>query len=201
MATLFIICAIIGGTLLVCQFLLSLVGVGGHHDMDHDVGGDGDVGHDAGGDHHADHHQEAGHEQQASWYVGVLSFRALLAALTFFGLGGLAATGNGDTHPMVALAVALAAGAAALFLVAFIMRSLHKLKADGTLRFDRAIGSTGTVYLTIPGKRTGTGKVTLVMQNRTVECQAVTADNELPTGSKVVVVSVVAPGTVEVAPA
>lgn len=197
MTTLFIICAIIGGTLLVCQFLLSLIGIGGHHDVDHDH----DIGHDVHADHHADHHQEAGHEQQASWYVGILSFRALLAALTFFGLGGLAAMGNGETHPIVGLAVALAAGAAALFLVGFIMKSLHRLKADGTLRFDKAVGSTGTVYLTIPAKKAGAGKVTLVMQNRTVECQAVTAENELPTGAKVIVVGVVSPGTVEVAPA
>jgi hypothetical protein len=194
MGTFFIVCAIIGGTLLVCQFLLSLIGIGGGHDVDHDH----DVGHEAGGDHHADHHQETAHDQHSSWFVGILSFRALVAALTFFGLGGLAATGGGDQHPVIVLAVAIAAGAAALLLVAFIMKSLHKLKADGTLRFDRAVGSTGTVYLTVPANKAGAGKVTLVVQNRTIECQAVTAQSELPTGAKVVVVGVVSPGTVEV---
>jgi hypothetical protein len=55
--------------------------------------------------------------------------------------------------------------------------------------------------LPIPGKKGGIGKVTLNLQNRTVEYQAVTADKELPTGSKVVVVAVVSSDTVEVASA
>jgi len=198
MATLFTICAILGGTILICQFLLSLVGIGGGHDADSDSG---DVGHEAGADHHADHHHETSHEHQASWFLGVLSFRALMAALTFFGLGGLAAYGQGDQNPILVFVIAIAAGLAALFLIGFIMKSLNKLKADGTVRMERAVGSTGTVYLTIPANKAGTGKVTLVLQNRTVEWLAVTSNGELPTGSKVVVVGVVSPGTVEVAPA
>jgi hypothetical protein len=195
METLFIICAIVGGTLLVCQFLLSLIGIG-HHDMDpgHDVGGGDADGHDG-----ADEHHHGGvHDHGTAWYVGVLSFRALTAAVTFFGLGGIASSGEGRSS-FISLAVAISTGLAALFLVAFIMRSLHKLKAEGTIRFDRAVGATGTVYLTIPAKKGGTGKVTLVMQNRTIECQAITDGEELATGRKVVVVGVIGPGTVEVA--
>ncbi len=81
------------------------------------------------------------------------------------------------------------------------MRTLHQLKSDGTVRIQRAVGQNGTVYLSIPGQRSGAGKVTLCLQNRTVECQAVTPYQPLPTGSKVVVTAVVGPDTVEVAPA
>ena len=45
------------------------------------------------------------------------------------------------------------------------------------------------------------GKVTLSLQNRTVEYQAMTSRQELPTGAKVVVVGVISPDTVEVLPA
>ena len=65
---------------------------------------------------------------------------------------------------------------------------------------DRAVGKGGTVYLPIPGQKAGTGKVLLNLQNRTVECQAITADKELPTGASVVVVAVISADTVEVAP-
>ena len=85
-------------------------------------------------------------------------------------------------------------------MVAFVMRSLHRLRADGTARIDRSVGKNGTVYLPIPGGNAGTGKVTLNVQNRTVEYQAVTPDQTLPTGAHVVVTAVVGPNTVEVVP-
>jgi len=107
----------------------------------------------------------------------------------------MAATSRGLEAPP-ALGIAFAAGVAALAVVAWLMRSLGRLRADGTLRIDRAVGLTGTVYLSVPA-----GKVHLKLQNRIVEYLAVTANDELATGSRVVVVSVSAPGTVEVAAA
>jgi hypothetical protein len=188
METIFLVSAVVGGTLLVCQFLLSLLGVGGHHDLGgHDVHVDGshDVSHDA---------------EHASWLVGVFTFRAIVAALTFFGLAGLAARGLG-LAPLPTLAVALAAGAGALALVASLMRALGRLRADGTVRVERAVGRTGTVYLSIPGHKAGAGKVTVVVQNRSVEYQALTAGDELPTGARILVTAVISPDTVEVLPA
>ena len=198
METVFLLCAIVGGTLLICQFALGLLGFG-HHDVGgHDIHVEAphDVGHDA--DHGHDH--DADHDHGHSWFVGVLTFRAVVAALTFFGLAGMAATERG-LEPLPSLGVALAAGAGALALVAFLMRSMARLRAEGNVRIDRAVGQTGTVYLSIPGHKAGAGKVHLKLQNRIVEYQAITALDELPTGSLVVVVSVAGPGTVEVAAA
>ncbi|HEV3117654.1 MAG TPA: hypothetical protein VGY58_11405, partial [Gemmataceae bacterium] len=56
----------------------------------------------------------------------------------------------------------------------------------------------GTVYVAIPGQKTGVGKVTLRLQNRTVEYQAVTPHQQLATGNKVVVTAVLSPDTLEV---
>ena len=61
-------------------------------------------------------------------------------------------------------------------------------------------GKTATVYLTVPEKRSGVGKVTVSVQERTMEYRAV-ADNEgIPTGSKVVVVGITNGDTLEVVP-
>lgn len=189
MYTAFLICFLVGATLMVSQFVLGLLGIGDGH------GADGHDFHDAGGH---DGHAHGGAEDHVSWFFGVLSFRALVAALTFFGLVGLA------THEYLGtprdLLAAVAAGAAALYVVAFVMRSLHQLRADGTARIDKSVGKNGTVYLPIPGQKAGTGKVTLNLQNRTVEYQAVTPDQPLPTGATVVVTAVVGPNTVEVVP-
>jgi hypothetical protein len=194
METIFLASAIVGGTLLVGQFLLSLLGIG-HHDVGgHDFHLDT---HDLGG-HDAAH--DTGHEA-AAWFARMLTFRAVVAAATFFGLAGMAGTERWGAEAPITLCVALAAGVAALFLVATLLRGLDKLHAEGNVRIDRAVGKGGTVYLTIPGAKTGMGKVHLNLQNRTMEYQAVTAQQALPTGTKIVVVSVINSDTVEVAPA
>jgi hypothetical protein len=54
------------------------------------------------------------------------------------------------------------------------------------------------VYLRVPAAKAGTGKVHLMLQNRTVEYQAVTVGAELPTGAPIRVVGVVNSDTVEV---
>jgi hypothetical protein len=211
----YLVCALFGGVLMLCQFLLGLLGIGGDHGTDaghdfhdagdhdfHDTGGHD--GHDAGGhDGHGEqgHGHDTHHPGQSSWFVGVLSFRSIVAALTLFGLAGLSATENFNLGPLQSLSLAVAGGAAALFLVAYLMRSLYKLRAEGTVRMQRAVGQTGTVYVTIPGQKAGMGKVMLTLQNRTVECQAVTPDKQLPTGAKIVVTSVLSSDTVEVIPA
>ena len=66
------------------------------------------------------------------------------------------------------------------------------------MHIGRAVGTTGTVYLSVPGKNGGAGKVTVKVQNRTVEYQAVTSQETLATGTAVQVIAVVGPDTVEV---
>jgi hypothetical protein len=210
----YLACAVTGGTLLVCQFLLSLLGLGGHDDVGgdaHDVGGDLHEmgGHDVGGhemgghdgDGHGHDGHGHGHDSGSNRLVSLLTFRTLVAALTFFGLAGLAAAAPRQLDPPWVLAVALAAGAGALFLVAWVMRLLKGLHAEGTARIERSVGKRGTVYLTVPGNKAGLGKVQLNLQNRTVEYQAVTGQQTLPTGTKIIVTAVVTRDTVEVAPA
>ena len=183
MGTLFMIAAALGGTLVLCQFVLGLLGVGADHDTD--VHGDaGDTG-------------DGDHTSTTDWFFGLLTFRALSAAITFFGLGGLCA-GYYGLPPSAQLATATLAGLGALYLVATVMKALYGLKADGTVRIDGAVGQTGTVYLRIPGSNGGAGKVNLNLQNRTVELEAFTAGDELPTGTPITVVAVRGPSCVEV---
>ena len=81
-------------------------------------------------------------------------------------------------------------GAAALYGVHFLMRSLHKLKADGTQRIERAVGGEGVVYLNIPAHGAGPGKIHISFQNRLVELAATTAGERLPIGTRIVVVGI-----------
>lgn len=194
METVYMICAAVGGTLIVCQFLMSLLGMGGDHDAGgHDMGGhDVVAGHDVGGTH------EVGHGSEPAWYFSMLTFRTLTAATAFFGLAGLAAS-RAELEPFPALAVSFGAGMAALLVVGWIMRLLVKLNLDGTIRIERSLGARGTVYLPIPAAKAGAGKVLVSVLHRTIEYKAITSQQQLPTGAKIVVVGVVGPDTVEVA--
>ena len=205
METLFLFCAIFGGTVLVAQFLL---GLGGDHDGDgaedaaDDMGGEhgaGSAGHDTDA-HGADTHARSGQIHHGStWVFGVLTLRTVLIGLTFFGLTGKASLASGFEQPMP-LVIAVGCGLAAMYGVYFLMRGLFRLTADGTERIERAVGVEGMVYLTIPGKNEGVGKIQVPLQNRTVEYEAMTEGERLPTGARIIVVDILGSGRVEVEP-
>ena len=198
METVYMTCAAIGGTLIVCQFLVTLLGLGGHHDVGgHDGGGHDFGGHD-GSSHDAAGHHDAEHSTEPNWFFTLLTFRTLSAAFAFFGLTGLACI-RLEMEPIPGLVAALVAAALALVVVAWLMRLLTRLNVDGTIRIERALGSRGTVYLSVPGAKSGVGKVHVNVLNRTIEYNAVTSQEQLPTGAKIVVVNVVSADTVEIA--
>ncbi|MBX3411343.1 MAG: NfeD family protein [Pirellulales bacterium] len=193
------VCAVIGGTVLLFQFVTTLLGLS--HDADDASGIDfehmpgdvdaGDLHHGDAGDHGADHHHGS------TWFFGIITYRTVVAAVAFFGLGGLAANST-TLGPAASFVVALLTGFGAMYGVYYLMRLMVRLKSDGTVRMDRAVGKTGTVYLRVPAGRSGHGKVTLTLQNRTVEYRAVTEQDTLPTGATVVVTAIIGPDTVEV---
>ena len=75
METVYMVCAAVGGTLIVCQFLVTLLGMGGHHDGGgHDGGGHDMVGHDGAGHDAADHH-DTEHSTEPNWFFTLLTFR------------------------------------------------------------------------------------------------------------------------------
>lgn len=187
MTIMYAICAAVGGTILACQVVLTLLGLG-DGDIPDDLPDDvPDVHGTGGGDHHHN-----------SLFFGILTFRTAVAALTFFGLVGLA--GNSSNVSVgVTLLMAVAAGFAAMYGVHWLMQLLHKLRADGTARIERSLGQAGTVYLRIPGRKAGAGKIHVPVNNQTMEYEAVTAEEEgLPFGARVVVVDVLGPNTVQV---
>ena len=200
----FLLCAVVGGTVLICQFVLTLVGLGGDHIALGDVAHDftGDVGHDVhvGGTHGA---ESSGHDAQghhgSSWLFAMISFRTLVAAATFFGLAGLAARSAGQ-NVGVQLLLAGVAGVAAMYGVHWMVRMMGQLGEDATVRIRHALGKEGTVYIPIPPAKAQAGKIQLKMQNRLVEYEAVTSSPEkLATGTKVRVVGITG-GTLEVEP-
>jgi hypothetical protein len=156
----------------------------------HDGGMEFDHG-EGGGDHGIEQHQSS------TWFFGIVTFRTVIAAITFFGLAGMTALTK-QVAEGPSLAIAGLAGFAAMYAVHWMMRQLAGLRSDGSVRIERAVGMTGNVYLRVPASHQGAGKIHVNLQNRTVELTAWTDQSELPTGATVLVTRVVGPDSVEV---
>ena len=192
MFTVFLFAAVLGGIVFIVQFLLALVGMGGDEfDIADDFPDQVDISDDLFGAGEAI-------DQGSTSLFGVISFRTVVAAVMFFGLIGIASLEAGLTT-FLAWIVALGGGFLAMFAVHWLMKQLYELRQNGSIRIQRSVGRSGTVYIPIPPQRSGTGKIQLRMQGRIMEYAAVTAEQEkLSTGAKVVVVNVLTPTTLEV---
>jgi len=187
----YLACAAVGGTLLVIQFVMTVIGLGGE-DVDFDL--NADVPDDVDFGDHAGHVASHG----STWVFAVISFKTMVAAITFFGLAGMA-TRSAGWMELPSLGLAIVAGLIAMFIVHWLVQGLHKLNHDGSLRIERAVGKRGTVYIPIPPSKEGEGKVQLRLQNRIVELKAVTSQSKkLRTGAKVEIIQMLTPTTVEV---
>jgi hypothetical protein len=215
LSTIFLIAAVVGGTVLICQFALTLLGMGDHG---------ADVGHDAGGDFHGDAHvggdaladsmhgeiapqhytslstaADGGYQHpDSSWLFSMISFRTLVAAAAFFGVAGRAALSAGYAES-TSLVIAVLVGLCAMYGMYWMMQLIAGLSSSGNERIGNALGRQATVYVAIPAGRAGAGKVQLSMQNRIVEFQAVTEDDvPLKTGQSVEVIGIVGSDVVQV---
>ncbi len=181
--TLYLICATVGGSVLVIQFILMLIGFGDEGDMD-------------ASEFELDEEGVGG-----NLFFGFLSVKTVVAFLTFFGLvGWLIDLSDWNLSPGTGVLLATAAGALAFYLVGFIMASLYRLDATGNVNIKKAIGKTAKVYLKIPGQNSGAGKVTVKFDAGTLELAAVTEGEEILTGSLVRIVGISGESILNVTP-
>jgi hypothetical protein len=170
--TIYLVCAIAGGTVLVLRVILLLFGVDG--------GGDVEVEIDPGAA--ADAIDGSGN------FFTFLSLQSIAGFFTMFGLVGMGLLQIEATNAQ-SLAGALAAGVFTAWATGMIFIALRKLQSDGTMVLERAIGKKGTVYLTIPEK--GTGVVTVAVQGGLKSLDAVSEKGtRIPTGAIIEVVGV-----------
>ncbi len=87
------------------------------------------------------------------------------------------------------LVLGVIAGVIAAFIQALAFKAALKLESAGNIDYMNAVGKTGAVYLRIPKNRQGKGKVSMVIQDRLTEVDAVTEENQdlLPNQTIIVV--------------
>lgn len=176
--TLFVATAVPATLILLIQTVLLLFGLGGEDsDMDFD-GPDADVDFDST-------ETDAGDPG-----LQIFTVRGFVAFFSIFGWSGLVMYKAGLPGPL-SLLLAVVCGGVAMVLHGLAFRAAMRLQSNGVISLKNAVGQSGTVYLTVPAARNGQGKVSVLVQSRYGEYDAVTdEETPIPTGSEIVVVGV-----------
>ena len=199
----FALCAIPATIVLVLQTLLLLLGLGdsggSDTDLSSDVSGMGDAGDlsdmgidfsdfdmDIDGIPSGD--SDIPSDISVDTGLRLFTVRGLVTFFTLFGWTGLVCS-QAEYGTTLSIFVSFLAGAAGMFITAYIMKAVTKMQSDGTLDLRNAVGKSAAVYIRVPASRTGKGKVNIILQERLIELSAVTDEKtDLPTDSEVVVV-------------
>lgn len=120
----------------------------------------------------------------------LFSLRNLINFLLGFGWTGVAFYETIENKGFL-IALAVAVGLMFLFLFFLLISQILKLTEDNTFKIENLVGKTGEVYLTIPEKMTGNGKILISLNGSNHELQAMTDSLEnLISGTHVKVTSV-----------
>ena len=120
-----------------------------------------------------------------------LSLKNIVAFFAVFGWSGIGFINAGLPTWLVTF-LAVLCGLLMMTLMATLFYLMSRLAESGTLKMKNAIGKLGEVYLVIPAKRGGMGKVQLNVQGSVRTLDAITDDLEkIPTSSIIQVIDVI----------
>jgi hypothetical protein len=152
----------------VLQAILTISGMGHHTDFDHDTdNADGSI----------------------DGIMQYFTLRNLINFLLGFSWGGIGFYNTIDNKVLLVMA-ALGTGIIFVALFFYIIQQVRKLEENNSFDIKSAIGKDADVYLHIPSKGAGNGKVQISIKGAIHELDAVSAAGDLPTGSKVLVLDV-----------
>lgn len=118
----------------------------------------------------------------------MFTLQGVITFLMVTGWSSIASISAGAA-PGMSILLGVVLGVAAMYAVAKLIHASRRLTENGTLDVRNAIGCSGKVYIPIPAGGNGEGKITLYVQGRYAECDAVTMGEEtLRTGTAVRVV-------------
>ncbi|HWQ80468.1 MAG TPA: NfeD family protein [Anaerovoracaceae bacterium] len=122
--------------------------------------------------------------------MSMITVQGIVTFLTVMGWSSIVSIAAG-TPAFLGVLVGIALGFVAMYAAARLLHASRKLTESGNLDLRNAIGETGRVYVPIPADGSGIGKITMQIQGRYIECDAMAFGREmLPTGEMVRVTDV-----------
>lgn len=188
----FYYCAIPSTIILVIQTLLTILGIG-NGDSDFDFDGDIDMSVDS---------DIEGMGNAAAESIGIdavesasglkfFSIRGIVAFFSLFGWVGVVLA-EAEINVILIFFIAIISGLIGMFVIAMMFYLISKLQRSGNINIKNAVGKKGQVYLTIPPKLSGKGKIQVTIQERYTEVNAMTnSQRPLTTGTIVRVVDLI----------
>lgn len=119
----------------------------------------------------------------------LFSFRNLINFLLGFSWTGISFYKSVNQGLLLFLSVAI--GALFIYMFFAIIRELQKLAEDNSFEYEHAINKSADVYLTIPEKKSGKGKVLVSVRGSVHELDAMTEnETKIPSGAVVKIVKI-----------
>ncbi|MBO9563630.1 MAG: NfeD family protein [Niastella sp.] len=94
-------------------------------------------------------------------------------------------------NPTLLITISLVVGILFVYIFFLVIRQIQKLGEDNSFKFSQTLNKTAEVYLTIPARRAGKGKIMISVNGSTRELDAMTdQENKIPSGAIVKVTQV-----------
>ena len=120
----------------------------------------------------------------------LFSIQGLAAATMMFGYVGMFTLSATDTEVFAVIAGGMA-GAASMYGVGMMLKGIHNLQADGTMKYEDAIGERGQVYSRIRPNESGEIQVAVDGTLRTLTARAKDKTLFIGTGDFIRVIDVI----------
>jgi hypothetical protein len=119
----------------------------------------------------------------------LFTFRNLINFLLGFSWTGISFYGTIDNKTVI-VALSVLIGSAFVGAFFFIMSQIQKLAEDNSFKIDSTLNQVGSVYLTIPERKSGKGKVQLSIKGAFHELDAITENEKIESSAMVRVVKI-----------
>ena len=119
----------------------------------------------------------------------LFSLRNLINFLLGFGWAGISLY-KLIPNPFLLILVAVLTGIVFLALFFFIIKQLLKLAEDNSFNIKNTLNKSADVYLTIPEKRSGKGKIMISINGSVHELEAMTDGERIPSNASVKIVKI-----------
>ena len=157
--------------LFVIQMIMTFIGIGGESGDIEDSEGAGD----GGGDDPT---------------FAVFTVRNFIIFFTVFSWCAITLY-NAGISEIVTVLISIVVAVIVMFVVAGLFYGIMRLAQNGTMNINHAKGKMGEVYIPIPAKRSGVGKVHIMLQGVLREVEAITEGKSIPRGTIIKVVDVI----------
>jgi len=119
----------------------------------------------------------------------LFTFRNMINFLLGFSWTGISFY-NLIENRAILITLAFVVGAAFVVLFFMIIRQIERLAEDNSFNISNTINKTASVYLTIPGKKKGMGKIQVSVKGAYHELDAITENDKIETSAMVRIVKI-----------